>query len=89
MKFKEWNNKIIVDLIVENELIKQRISDLVSENVKLQNDLFTEQLIQDETEDYINQLKQELFNLYLKHYNYINAYKFVQQLDKPEEKENR
>lgn len=62
-------NKIIEDLIQENELIKQQISDLVSENVKLQNDLFTEQLTQDETEEYINQLKQELFNLYLKHYN--------------------
>lgn len=62
-------NKIIEDLIQENKQLKQRISKLVSENVKLQNDLFTEQLTQDETEEYINQLKQELFNLYLKHYN--------------------
>lgn len=42
---------------------------LINENTKLQNDLFSEELIQDETEDYINRLKQELFNLYLKHYN--------------------
>lgn len=74
---------------------------LINENTKLQNDLFSEELIQDETEDYINKLKkkndklqkahsngwkekdrvikklkkqnetlqQELFNLYLKHYN--------------------
>jgi len=62
-------NKIIEDLIQENEQLKQRKSKLVSENTKLQNDLFSEQLIQDETEEYINQLKQELFNLYLKHYN--------------------
>lgn len=53
----------------ENEQLKQRKSKLVSENTKLQNDLFSEQLIQDETEEYINRLKQELFNLYLKHYN--------------------
>ena len=53
----------------ENEQLKQRNSKLVSENTKLQNDLFSEQLIQDETEEYINRLKQELFNLYLKHYN--------------------
>ena len=62
-------NKIIEDLIQENEQLKQRKSKLVSENIKLQNDLFSEQLIQDETEEYINRLKQELFNLYLKHYN--------------------
>lgn len=62
-------NKIIKDLIQENEQLKQRKSKLVSENTKLQNDLFSEQLIQDETEEYINRLKQELFNLYLKHYN--------------------
>lgn len=53
----------------ENKKLKQRKSKLVSENTKLQNDLFSEQLIQDETEEYINRLKQELFNLYLKHYN--------------------
>lgn len=53
----------------ENKQLKQRKSKLVSENTKLQNDLFSEQLIQDETEEYINRLKQELFNLYLKHYN--------------------
>lgn len=57
------------NLIIDNKELKQRISKLVSENTKLQNDLFSEQLIQDETEEYINTLKQELFNLYLKHYN--------------------
>lgn len=57
------------DLIVENKEHKQRISKLVRENTRLQNDLFSEQLEQDETENYINKLKNELFNLYLKHYN--------------------
>ena len=66
-------NKIIIEyLIAENEQLKQRKSKLVSENTKLQNDLFSEQLIQDETEEYINRLKQELFNLYLKHYNWLH-----------------
>ena len=52
-------------LIKENEQLKQRISKLVFENVKLQNDLFTEQLNEDETDDYIDKLKNELFNAYL------------------------
>lgn len=51
----------------ENKELKQRITNLVKTNTTLQNDLFSEQLIQDETEEYINQLKNELFNLYLKH----------------------
>ena len=61
--------KYVTRLEDENKKLKQRKSKLVSENTKLQNDLFSEQLIQDETEEYINRLKQELFNLYLKHYN--------------------
>lgn len=52
--------------IKENEQLKRRISKLVSENVKLQNDLFIEQLNEDVTDDYINKLKNELFNAYLK-----------------------
>ena len=58
-----------MDLIDENDHLKKRISNLVTENTRLQNDLFSEQLEQDERENYINRLKQELFNLYLKHYN--------------------
>ena len=57
------------NLIIDNKHLKERISNLVHTNTNLQNDLFSEQLIQDETEDYINKLKNELFNLYLKHYN--------------------
>lgn len=56
----------------DREEYKKRISKLVSENTTLQNDLFSEQLLQDETEDYINRLKQELFDLYLKHYNWLH-----------------
>ncbi len=47
----------------ENEKLKQRISKLVSENTTLQNDLFSEQLLQDETNDYIDKLKNEIINL--------------------------
>lgn len=53
----------------QQEKLKKRLSHLASTNTRLQNDLFSEQLLQDETDDYINRLKQELFNLYLKHYN--------------------
>ena len=53
----------------EHKKLKHRLHHLTHTNTKLQNDLFSEQLIQDETEEYINRLKQELFNLYLKHYN--------------------
>ena len=48
------------NLIDENEHLKQRIKNLVSENTKLQNDLFSEQLIQDEQDEYIEKLKLEL-----------------------------
>lgn len=53
----------------QHEKLKHRLSHLAHTNTKLQNDLFSEQLLQDETDDYINRLKQELFDLYLKHYN--------------------
>lgn len=56
-------------IIDEHEQLKQRVLKLVRTNTTLQNDLFSEQLLQDETEEYINRLKQELFNLYLNHYN--------------------
>lgn len=53
----------------EHKNLKDRLSHLSRTNTKLQNDLFSEQLLQDETDEYINRLKKELFNLYLKHYN--------------------
>lgn len=49
----------------ENKEHKKRISNLLSENTTLQNDLFSEQLIQDETDYYIDILKNQLFNAYL------------------------
>lgn len=52
-----------MDLEDENKQLKERISNLVNTNTKLQNDLFSEQLEQDETEDYINKLKQEIVHL--------------------------
>lgn len=65
----EHSDFVKASLFDDREDYKQRISKLVSENVELQNELFSEDLIQYETEDYINKLKNELFNLYLKHYN--------------------
>jgi len=57
--------KRTVNLLNENEKLKQQIEGLTSENFELQNDLFTEQLNEDETDDYIDKLKNELFNGYL------------------------
>lgn len=62
-ELKEANSDVGIFIEEEKEL-KQRIKNLVSENTKLQNDLFTEQLIQDEQDDYIDKLKLELFELY-------------------------
>lgn len=62
-ELKEANSDVGIFIEEQNQL-KDRISNLVSENVKLQNDLFTEQLIQDEQDEYINRLKLELFELY-------------------------
>lgn len=49
----------------EHNNLKDRLSHLSRTNTNLQNDLFSEQLLQDETDDYINRLKQQLFNAYL------------------------
>lgn len=57
--------KYVTRIEDENKKLKHRVSNLVHTNTKLQNDLFSEQLLQDETDDYINRLKQELFNAYL------------------------
>lgn len=50
----------------ENKELKE---ELLSENYKLQNVLIEQQMTNYDNRDYINQLKQELFDLYLKHYN--------------------
>lgn len=55
----------VIRIVDENQQLKQHISHLASENTRLQNELFTEQLLQDETDDYINRLKQELFQIYI------------------------
>lgn len=52
-------------LFNDKEEYKEQISKLVSDNTKLQNDLFTKQLNEDESDDYIERLKNELFNTYL------------------------
>ena len=54
-----------MELMDQQEKLKNRLSHLAHTNTNLQNDLFSEQLLQDETDDYINRLKQELFNAYL------------------------
>lgn len=53
----------------ENKKLKNRSLYLSRTTTELKNELFREALIKDETEEYINKLKHELFNLYLKHYN--------------------
>lgn len=50
----------------ENKELKE---ELLSENYKLQNVLIEQQMTKYDNRDYINRLKQELFDLYLKHYN--------------------
>lgn len=75
-KLKEENeheNKIIVDyreqnIEMRNDIgkLKQQIEGLTSENFELQNDLFTQQLTEDEADDYIEKLKSDInyhFNL--------------------------
>lgn len=47
----------------ENEQLKKRIKDFVSENTRLQNALYTDQLQTDEADDKIEQLKNEIINL--------------------------
>lgn len=49
-----------MNLIDKNEQLKKRIDNLVTENTKLQNELFIEHLKQVETEDFIDKLKKEL-----------------------------
>ena len=49
--------------------LNQRIKDLVSENTKLQNDLFTDQLQTDESEHQIEKLQNEIIELKTKLYD--------------------
>lgn len=49
--------------------IEDENKQLKKENYKLQNALIEQQLSKYDNIEYINKLKQELFNLYLKHYN--------------------
>ena len=53
----------------ENEQLKQRINKLVSENVKLQNNLFTDQLQTDELEYKLLQRQEEITELKTKLYD--------------------
>ena len=59
-------------IYIEPEYVK-RIEDenkkLKQENYELQNALIEQQLTKYDNINYVNQFKQELFNLYLKHYN--------------------
>ena len=59
-------------IYIEPEYVK-RIEDenkkLKQENYELQNALIEQQLTKYDNINYVNQFKQELFNLYLKHCN--------------------
>lgn len=59
----------IENLEEENEQLKKRINKLVSENVKLQNDLFTDQLQTDELEYKLLQRQEEITELKTKLYD--------------------
>lgn len=52
-----------IELNDENEQHKQKKSELVHENVKLQNDLFTQELNEDEADYLISKLKKEIVEL--------------------------
>lgn len=67
------------NLIDENKQLEKRISKLVSENVDLQNALYTEQLNEDETKNYIDRLKQENQKLKNERKWWINEYKNLKQ----------
>ena len=56
---REEYKKQIIKLKEELKTMEQHISKLVSENTKLQNELFSEQLIQDEADDKIKKLERE------------------------------
>ncbi|MGO3094459.1 MAG: hypothetical protein ACTIJD_11605 [Staphylococcus saprophyticus] len=64
-KIKHFFTHDELDFLNEITELKERISNLVRTNTNLQNDLFSEQLLQDETDDYIDRLKNQLFNAYL------------------------
>ena len=49
--------------------LEDDINQLKQENYEMQNALIEQQLTKYDNIKYINQLKQELFTLYLKHYN--------------------
>lgn len=58
---KKWSYETEIKYLdSENEQLKKRINNLVSENTRLQNELFSEHLKQVETEDFIDKLKREL-----------------------------
>lgn len=68
LETREKKNEILkwsYSLEKENKQLKQQIEGLTSENFELQNDLFTEQLNEDEADDYIESLKNELFKAHL------------------------
>lgn len=61
-QFKLERDSLIFDvdkLGKEKNELKQRISELVKENTKLQNDLYSEQLDQDEREYHIDKLSKK------------------------------
>lgn len=60
-------NKIIEELVEENEQLNKHIDDLISDNYELQNTLIEHQINLYDKTKYIDTLKNELFNAYLLH----------------------
>ena len=56
--------------------LEQRHSKLVGENTRLQNDLFSEQLIQDEADDKIKKLERENEKLRVKSDSFFESWRF-------------
>ena len=82
-----YNEKL--ELREDHKKLKQRFSKLVSENTTLQNDLFSEQLLQDETDNYIEKLKKENkeLNEFINHVKELSNYHERKKLEYKEENE--
>ncbi|MDW4295920.1 hypothetical protein QI059_00985 [Staphylococcus saprophyticus] len=58
-QIREIKDNALKGADIKVKTLEQRISKLVSENTRLQNDLFSEQLIQDEADDKIKKLERK------------------------------
>lgn len=94
-QYKSERDTLIDDLAVLKANIsrlEKRVSELVHENVRLQNDLFTEELNQDEADFVIEKLRKQYTTLtdHIRDmkfaspysYNYIHLVNFIKELER-------